>query len=320
MFPRLNDLMIITDKILMKESKKSVLFLALSLFFHINLILLLMFWKPEGRGIKKPLMEVEWVEFVSKQPDETKSAQIVDQEKNINGSIPEKDYRLSRSNRDVLKETRAKTRGDFRNVKNKWKNSLKSQNQQVKRRDRVSLDDLKPRLFEPKTFFKKKLLSKASGKLSPSGVSLKKEYALVEEKISFSNLESSQSDDYLKDVDLGSQTLLKTREFVYYSYYSRIKKKIKFHWEPKVKVKIVRALGQGRRIAAVNDRITRLVITLNQSGELTGVQVKNPSGLDELDEAAIEAFKEASPFPNPPRGLINEFGDIKIHWDFVLET
>lgn len=237
--------------------------------------------------MKKPLTKVEWIELISKESDEAEPIQIVDQEENVNGSIPDKNYRLSQSNRDVLQETRAEERGDFRNIKNKKGSSPESQNTQVKKQSQVSLDDLKPKLFEFKPFL---------------------------------DSDSSRSDDYLKDVDTGFQTFLRTREFAYYSYYSRIKRKLKFHWEPKLKVKIIRALGQGRRIAGVSDKITRLVITLNQSGELTRVRVKNTSGFDELDDAAIESFQEASPFPNPPKGLMNEFGEVQIHWDFVLET
>ena len=36
--------------------------------------------------------------------------------------------------------------------------------------------------------------------------------------------------------------------------------------------------------------------------------------------AAIEAFKEAAPFPNPPAGIVESDGTIKIRWDFVLEA
>ena len=42
----------------------------------------------------------------------------------------------------------------------------------------------------------------------------------------------------LKDVDEGPQTILNTREFVYYSYYSRIKSKLQQFWEPKIKEKM----------------------------------------------------------------------------------
>ena len=40
----------------------------------------------------------------------------------------------------------------------------------------------------------------------------------------------------------------------------------------------------------------------------------------ELDDAAVEAFRQAAPFPNPPKGLIETDGTIKIRWNFVVES
>ena len=44
------------------------------------------------------------------------------------------------------------------------------------------------------------------------------------------------------------------------------------------------------------------------------------SGVIDLDSAAVEAFREAAPFPNPPKGMVEGDGTIKIRWDFVLEA
>jgi len=44
------------------------------------------------------------------------------------------------------------------------------------------------------------------------------------------------------------------------------------------------------------------------------------SGIQDLDDAAIEAFKAAAPFPNPPKGVVENDGTVQIRWDFVLET
>ena len=44
------------------------------------------------------------------------------------------------------------------------------------------------------------------------------------------------------------------------------------------------------------------------------------SGVTDLDEAAMEAFKQAAPFPNPPKGIVEKDGRIRIRWDFILEA
>src|SRR5262249_17360268 len=78
----------------------------------------------------------------------------------------------------------------------------------------------------------------------------------------------SQTDDYLKDVNTGMQTLLSTREFVYYSYYARIKEAIRQHWEPDVREKVKIIYRQGRTIASARDRVTQVLVTLDGKGEL----------------------------------------------------
>src|SRR5262249_31648839 len=130
----------------------------------------------------------------------------------------------------------------------------------------------------------------------------------------------SQSDDYLKDVQTGMQTLLSTREFVYYTYYARIKESLRQHWEPTVREKVKIIYRQGRTIASAKDRVTQVLVTLNSQGELIRVEVLSQSGVEALDAAAVEAFKEAAPFPNPPKGMVEPDGTIKIRWDFVLEA
>ena len=131
---------------------------------------------------------------------------------------------------------------------------------------------------------------------------------------------SSQTSDHLKDVNKGLQTLLSTREFVYYSYYQRIREKIRQQWEPRIRQKVRKVFASGRSIASARDRITQVIIILNEAGNLENVQVIGESGVSDLDEAAIEAFRAAEPFPNPPNGIVENDGKIRIRWDFVLEA
>ena len=77
---------------------------------------------------------------------------------------------------------------------------------------------------------------------------------------------------------------------------------------------------QGRTIASDQDKITRLLIILSTRGTLVKVQVVSDSGVRDLDEAAVEAYRSAAPFPNPPQGIIDPDGTVKIRWDFILES
>ena len=112
----------------------------------------------------------------------------------------------------------------------------------------------------------------------------------------------------------------RTREFIYYSYYQRIRSQIRQFWEPSIRGKVKKIFAQGRSLASEHDHVTRVVITLNKEGALLRVQVVGESGLKDLDDAAVEAFRAAEPFPNPPQGIVENDGTIKINWDFILEA
>ncbi len=286
----------------MKEKKNSRIAFILSVVFHIVLLLFLLISENRKKNAiaeKKPA-QIEWVEL-RPSPDELKQRQIVQQDdKSVNDEKPLDDYKLSKNDQNVLKETKSAKNGEFKNRKNTQEApAKKAQAATPVSKKQKTLNSLKPSLFNT---------DYAAAKLTPPP-----EPAL-------SGAEISQNDDYLKDVAVGAETLLRTREFVYYSYYNRIKSKLRQHWEPRIKQKIVKILRKGRRIASTNDKITRLVITLDKHGELQRIQVKNASGYNDLDDAAIEAFKAAAPFPNPPTGLVTGQGVVEIPWDFVLET
>jgi protein TonB len=130
----------------------------------------------------------------------------------------------------------------------------------------------------------------------------------------------SQTDDDLKGIQTGPQTLLSTREFVYYSYYMRIKDRLRHYWEPKIKEKVAKLINSGRRIATDEEQNTHLMITLDKNGNIIKVQVLGASGIEDLDDAAVEAFQAAAPFPNPPKGIIEASGVVRVKWDFSLEA
>jgi TonB family protein len=52
---------------------------------------------------------------------------------------------------------------------------------------------------------------------------------------------------------------------------------------------------------------------------LAGVIVADKSGVSFLDDEAINAFRLAQPFPNPPQGLVDENQLITFHFGFHFE-
>ena len=168
--------------------------------------------------------------------------QVVEQAKKaINDEVSEDAKFLGRHNQKVVRETRAAKTGAFKNTGQQGQQGKSQQAQEKpksssKRRAMIgslpTIRDLKPSFDAfPKTDTKS-YKPKAGAQ--------------------------SQTDDYLKDVETGVQTLLNTREFVYYSYYERIRHQIRQYWEPSIREKVRKLFARGRSIASTRDRVTGL--------------------------------------------------------------
>ena len=129
----------------------------------------------------------------------------------------------------------------------------------------------------------------------------------------------SSTNDYVEGVPLGDLTYLNTVEYKYYGFYHRIRQKLEQFWGRSIHEKAESILKEGRRIASEENLITALVVTLNEAGEIVDVTIKGSSGVKELDDAAVESFNDAGPFPNPPKGLVQN-GRVQIEWGFVVNT
>ncbi len=249
--------------------------------------------------------------------------QVVDQDENpINDEKSEKAKYLSAHNQVVQRETVAQNKGDFKNRK---ENNLSPG---TGGKPKLSLNDLQPKLDIAKMVENKHQQEQELEKsLEEDALKQAAEKQQKQKTAEAQNLnpgtgggDVSQTNDYVKDAEKGMETMLSTREFVYYTFYSRIRRQLNQHWGGKVREKVAKILKEGRSIASTDDKITKLLITLDKMGKLVKVQVVSDSGIRDLDDAAIEAFQEAAPFPNPPAGIVDPDGTIKIRWDFILEA
>jgi TonB family protein len=127
----------------------------------------------------------------------------------------------------------------------------------------------------------------------------------------------SSTNDYIEDVPLGDFTRLNTQEFKFYGFYHRIRSKLEQFWGRNIQEQAEKVFKQGRRIPASDNHVTSLLIKLNSQGEIVNVKVKSTSGIKELDDAAIESFNQAGPFPNPPKEMLVN-GLATIEWGFVV--
>lgn len=271
--------------------------------------------------IEIDFQEKDAVQVVKVDPIKDKQ-QIVEQpDKAINEEVDPNSKFLSKNNQQVRQQTVARNRGEFKNSKSK--SSTEGPAQAVAKS--LTLDQLKPQLNIEKAVNEKRnqeLLFNKSRDEEAIQLADKRQQQLPMARVAGTSQggDSSQTQDYLKDINEGNETLLATKEFVHYTFYSRIRKQLDQYWQPKVREKLVKIFNEGRKIASTDDRITRLMITLDRQGNLVRVQILGDSGIRDLDEAAIEAFRAAAPFPNPPEGIVESDGTVKIRWDFILEA
>jgi TonB family protein len=121
--------------------------------------------------------------------------------------------------------------------------------------------------------------------------------------------------DALKDIDDGDETALNSKRWRFASFFNRVKRQVAEHWHPD---EVYRQRDPTGSVYGRRNRYTELRIQLNPDGRLSKVALAQPSGLEFLDDEAVEAFKEAEPFPNPPRQLI-ENGTINFGFGFLFD-
>lgn len=126
--------------------------------------------------------------------------------------------------------------------------------------------------------------------------------------------------DYIDELDPALETLLSTRESIFFDYYAELRAKISIKWDPIVRGKLNLVLDQGRSIANARDQVTKCLVVIDQNGNLVKIQVIGRSELKELDEAAVEAFRQATPFKKPPKEMADAKGLVMIRWDFIIDS
>ncbi len=140
-----------------------------------------------------------------------------------------------------------------------------------------------------------------------------------EEKVGKEGSGLSASDDFIKGVSIGPNTLLNTQEFKFYGFYERVREMLVERW----KTHIQREISKQRDIASsqsnlsTGSKITSLIVKMDQEGNIKDIEKIGLSGIERFDEVAIQSFREAAPFPHPPQEMLKD-GTLSIRWDFVV--
>jgi TonB family protein len=123
--------------------------------------------------------------------------------------------------------------------------------------------------------------------------------------------------DYMKDIEQGEDTLVNSKRWRFATFFNRVKRQVAENWHPEVEYK--RRDPEGN-VYGFRDRLTILRVRLTPEGQLKDLELEKASGLGFLDDEAISAFRSAQPFPNPPKGLVDQdTGVINFRFGFLFE-
>jgi TonB family protein len=123
--------------------------------------------------------------------------------------------------------------------------------------------------------------------------------------------------DDLRGIEEGEGTFLNARSFKYAGFLNRVKETVGRVWTQRVIDESGKRDPTGS-IYSYKDRRTVVEFTLDRRGEITDVHVAASSGVQYLDEVAVDAFRIVQRFPNPPPGLITENGTVQLPFAFTL--
>ena len=119
------------------------------------------------------------------------------------------------------------------------------------------------------------------------------------------------------DMAVGPMTALNTDRLTYYSFYARIEDLIRYRWESRI-WSAIESYDQNylKTVIAQRSWVTHAEFLIRPDGKLVQALIMKPSGVQKFDQAAINAFKEAAIFPNPPKELIQSDGLIHLKYSF----
>ncbi|PRQ04306.1 hypothetical protein ENSA5_08720 [Enhygromyxa salina] len=124
------------------------------------------------------------------------------------------------------------------------------------------------------------------------------------------------SDEILRDVDEGVESMLDSKRHLFASFFNRIRDRVSDQWRPN---KVHNAVDPMHKKFGEKQRTTVLMVRLDAKGQILKVIVERKSGASHLDDEAVRAMRAAAPFLNPPEGLVNASGYIDFRFGFILD-
>lgn len=124
---------------------------------------------------------------------------------------------------------------------------------------------------------------------------------------------------HVPGIEEGSFTALNKQQFTYYSFFYRSGEQIGNRWRDGL-VNLAQQLKREEfLILAKARRETVIEVLLTKEGHFSRAYLLKSSGDRRLDLLPFEAFRAAAPFMNPPKGLVDADGMIRLKYAFVVD-
>lgn len=127
--------------------------------------------------------------------------------------------------------------------------------------------------------------------------------------------ENGSVDVVLSDVAQGSETLLNTDEYVFSSFFNRLKNEVEPRWSPLAR----QIMKQQWRSLPEGIYVTELSFGTDDSGKITFVEVARSSGYAEFDKAASDSLWDLGRVMNLPRELLDRDSRYRTKLTFVVD-
>jgi len=115
---------------------------------------------------------------------------------------------------------------------------------------------------------------------------------------------------FVERLSLGRELKLTARALDYGAYINRMRTKLSQRWNPQGTIS---PAMYSQRLVSID-----VAVVLNAKGEIVELRTLEGSRFLRFDEEAMRSLREAAPYPNPPKSLIQDDGLIYMPWTFVL--
>jgi TonB family protein len=126
-------------------------------------------------------------------------------------------------------------------------------------------------------------------------------------------MSGAPQNDLLREA-MGNVVDLNTLRYPFAGYMERVRRQVNYWWQQNLD-NLPSSVRLGR-----SSYTTEVTVILNGDGALELIDVSASSGSTELDDAVVRAFRLASPFDNPPAGLVRKDGRVYLpDFDFTVQ-